>query len=71
MQRVHDDSHRPNVDLIRMPLPFQYFRSDIVGRAANGLLLFLVELQPSRQSEVTKFDFHVLVQKEVSEFQTK
>lgn len=66
---VNDDSHRPDVDLIRMSLSLQNFWSDIVGRAANGLLLFLVELQPSSQSEVTKFDFHVLVQKEISEFQ--
>ena len=44
-----------------MSLAFKDLRGDVVGRAADRLLLLLVVLQPSRQSEVAQLDLHVLV----------
>lgn len=46
-QSVNNDPNTPNIHLITMPLRFQYLRCDVVGRAADGLLLLTVEINPS------------------------
>lgn len=46
-QSVNNDSNTPNIHLITMPLRFQYLRCDVIGRAADGLLLLPVEINPS------------------------
>jgi hypothetical protein len=68
---LHNNSDRPNIHLVGVPFPLQDFRRNIVGSPANGLLLFLVELQAGCQSEVSELDLHVLVEEEVSQFQAE
>jgi len=54
-----------------MPFAFEYLGSDVVRSSTNGLFLLFVVLQPSGQSEVSKFDFHVLIQEEISQLETR
>jgi hypothetical protein len=54
-----------------VPFPLQDFRRNIVGSPAYSLLLLLVELQAGRQPEVSELYLHVLVEEEVSQFQTE
>lgn len=63
---LHDDSHRPNIHLVGMPLPFQNLRRDVIGRPADGLLLLFVVLQPRSQSKIPQLDPHVLIQKQIA-----
>lgn len=66
---VNDDTDRPDVDLVRVPLPFQNLRSDVVGSSADSFLFLFIVLQPRGQSEVPQFDLHVFVEEEVSQFE--
>jgi hypothetical protein len=52
-----------------VPLALEDLRSDVVGRAADGLLLLLVVLKAGGEAEVAQLDLHVLVEEEVAEFE--
>lgn len=69
-REVHDDPDGPDVDLIGVALAFEDLWGDVIGSAADGLLLLLVVLKTGGQSEVAKLDLHVLVDEEVAEFET-
>lgn len=66
-QSVDDNSKRPDVNLIRMPSSsFQNLWSNVVWCSANGSFLLSVKVELGRKSEVSKFDLHFIIQKEVS-----
>jgi len=70
-RKKHDDSYRPDVDFVAVTdLSFQNLRSAVVGRSTNGLFLFIVVFQTRRQTEVSKFDLQLVIEKEVAELQT-
>jgi len=71
--RVQDDAHGPDVDFEGVsPLGFvalNDFGCNVVGRPANGFALFVLVLDARREPEVTHFDVHVAVEKQVAEFE--
>ena len=50
-------------------LAFEDLRSDIVGSTANSALSLTVELELGGKTEITYFDFHLVVKEQVTEFQ--
>lgn len=63
-ERVNDDTHRPSVHFVAMAgLAFEDFRRDIVGRAANGLLLLALELELGGETEIAQLDFQTFIKK--------
>ena len=46
-QSVNNDSNAPYIHLVTMSLGLQYLGRDVIGRAADGLLLLPVEIDPS------------------------
>ena len=50
-------------------LAFEDLGSDIVRCTANRTLLLAVKVELSGQTEVTKFNLHLFIQKEVSQFE--
>ena len=69
-KKVHDDSNRPDINFIRMSLSFKNFRGNVVGSSTYSFLLLLVVFKSGGQSEISKFDFHVFVEEQVSQLQT-
>ena len=51
-----------------MALLPQDLRRDIVRRTTNGLSFLIIEVQFTRQPEITGFDNHLVTQHEVTEF---
>jgi len=69
-QCVNDDAERPDVYLVGVPLlALEDFGGDIVGRATNRTLPLPIEFEFGCQTEVTYFDFHFIVKKEVSQLE--
>ena len=61
-QGVDNDTQRPNIYFIGMTtFALKYFWCDVIGSAADCSLLFTIEIEFSRQSEIAQFDFHFIV----------
>ena len=54
-----------------MTLVFENLGGDVVGGSTDGFLPFTVVLEAGGKSKVSEFDFHVFIEEEVSEFETK
>ena len=50
-------------------LSFQHLGCDVVGSSANSSLSFSVELKFGCQTEVTYFDFHLVVQEQITKLE--
>lgn len=69
-QRVNNDSQRPDIHFIGVAtLAFKHFRSDIVWCAANCSFFLAIKVEFGRKSKVTKLDFHLVVQKQIAQFE--
>ena len=69
-KRVDYHTDGPDVDLVRMTLlAFEDLRRDIVGSTANRALSLTVELELGSETEITYFDFHLVVKEQVTELQ--
>jgi len=69
-QRVDDDAERPDVDFVAVArLALQDLGRDVVGRAADGLLLLALELDLGGQAEVAQLDLHLLAEEEVAQLE--
>lgn len=69
-QSIDDNTQRPDVYLVGVTaLTFEHLWRDVVGCTANSSLFLAIEVQFRRQSKVAKFYLHLVVQKQVSEFQ--
>lgn len=69
-KRVDYHTNGPDVDLVRMTLlAFEDLRCDIVGSTANRALPLTVELELGSETEITYFDFHLVVKEQVTELQ--
>lgn len=72
-ERVQNDSHAPDIDFKRVP-PFGLvalndFGGDVVRRAADGLSLLVLVVDPSCQSQVPHLDVQLLIYEQVSQLQ--
>ena len=68
-QSVHDDSYRPNVDLVGVALFFQNLRSDVVGCTADGFLGVAFVFDFGGESKITNFSVHLIVNKNVAQLE--
>ena len=61
-QGVYDDAQRPNIYLIGVTtFSFEYFGCDVIGCTADCSLLFTIEIELGRKSEIAQFNFHFIV----------
>jgi len=69
-QSVDDNSQRPDVHLIGVTtFAFEHLGRNVVGRTANSSLFLAIEVQFGCQSDVAQLYLHLVVQKQVSEFE--
>ena len=54
-----------------MAFIFKNFRSYVVGGATDSFFLLPIILESGCEAKISQFDFHVLVEKEVTEFKAK
>jgi len=65
---VNNNTERPNIYLIRVTLfALEHLWGNIVGRTTNRSLSLTVELKLGGESEIANFDFHLVVQEQISE----
>jgi hypothetical protein len=50
-------------------LAFEDFRCDVIRRTAYGSLALAIELKFSSKAKITDFDFHLVVQEEVTQLE--
>lgn len=66
-ESIDDDSKRPYVNLIGMTgLAFEDFWSNVVWCAANRVFFLSVEFEFCSETKVTEFNFHFIVEEEVT-----
>ncbi len=67
---IANDSHRPDINLIRMSnRALHYFRSNVIWCATHGSFFLVHKLQLSGQSKISHFYFHVAVQENIAKFE--
>jgi hypothetical protein len=67
---VNNDSQGPDINLVRMSLfALKNFWRNIVGSTADGSFALSIELKLGGETEISHFDFHLVVKEKVTEFQ--
>lgn len=65
-----NNPHRPNIHLIWMSnWAFNDLRSNIIRCSTHGSLFLVNKLQFSSQSKISDFNFHIMAQKDIAQFQ--
>ena len=65
-QGIHDNTQRPNIDLIAMPNIIDDLRSEVVGRPTNGLPLLARVLNPSSKPKISNLNLHILIKHDIA-----
>lgn len=71
--RIQNNPDRPNINFKRMT-PFGFialnnFRRNVIGCSTDRLSLFILVFDTRGETEITNFDVHILVEKEIAEFE--
>ncbi len=68
---VNNYTDGPNINFVGVSFALKNFRGNIIGGSTNGFFLFFVVLEPGSKSEISQFNFHIFVQKQVSQLETE
>lgn len=66
---INNNSDWPNINFIRVTFSLKNFRRNIIWSTANCFLFFLIVLQSGGKTKVTKFDFHVFIEEEITQLE--
>ena len=65
-QSIHDNSKRPDINLIAMTAVVDNLWSKVVGSATYSFSFLSWVLDSGCKTEITYFDFHVLIKHDIS-----
>lgn len=65
-QSIHNDSYRPNINLIRVSLFLKYLRCNVVGSTTYSLFHISLSFYSRWQSKITYFCIHLIVYKDIT-----